>query len=255
MFNIFKSRRGRAVESTAGSGQPAQSVRHIPASAAADNAASATGYDPQDMRQHTALLEATYQHINAIRDDAALVVFHACCACEIAILMRKHSQADLFNLAFTKEAPLTPTHPAMDVVELLELWVRDYFEARLASEGSASNQVDDGAKLKTAADLSRMHAALMWKSYVFALNTDPKHWQKDQVCALGALKILSTGDSAQVIALLQGEQSADVIRANVRDDDWPPRAFINLYLRYGDLLADELAAIGPPHPRTLADQP
>ena len=245
MFNIFKSRHRRSVEGDAGALPPAQSARNIPASPATDIAEPGTGYDPRDMRQHTALLEATYRHIDAIRDDAALVVFHACCACEIAILMRKHSQADLFNLAFDKDSPpLTPSHPAMEVVELLELWVQEYFKERSTSAENAG-QIDDDAKLRRAADLSRMHAALMWRSYVFALNADPKKWQKDEVCALGALKILSTGDSAQVIALLQGEQSADVIRANVRDDDWPPRAFINLYLRYGDLLADELAAINP----------
>lgn len=246
MFDFFKSRRARAVESTAGAALPAQSPRNMRVSAAASNAESGTGYDPQDTRQHTALLEATYLHIYAVRDDPALVVFHGCCACEVAILMRKHSQVDLFNLTFGKGSPpLTPAHPVMDVVELLELWVQDYFKERSASEEDAGNQVDDGAKLKRAADLSRMHAALMWKSYVFALGADPQQWQKDQICALGALKILSTGDSSQVIALLQGERSADVIRTNVRDDDWPPRAFINLYLRYGDLLADELAALDP----------
>jgi hypothetical protein len=133
MFNILKSRRAGAVEGAAAAARPAPSVRTLRASDAADSTESSTGYDPKDIRQHTALLEATYQHIHAIRDDAALVVFHACCACEVAILMRKHSGVDLFNLTFGKEAPLSPTHPAMQVVELLELWVQDYFEQRLAA--------------------------------------------------------------------------------------------------------------------------
>ena len=244
MFNIFKSRRSGAEANAAGQRPPAGSVRRRPASDATHSADSRTGYDPHDMQQHTALLEATYRHIHAIRDDAALVVFHACCACEVAILMRKHTQVDLFNLTFGKEdLPLTPAHPAMQVAELLELWVQDYFEQRLAAGADTSSRVGDDAELQRAADLSRMHAALMWRSYIFALSVDPKRWQKDQVWALGTLKILSTGDSAQVIALLRAAQSADVIRTNVRDDDWPSRAFINLYLRYGDLLADELSAM------------
>ena len=244
MFNIFKSRRARMVEGTAGAPQPARSTRSVRVCDAGNEAPSSTGYDPNDRRQHTALLEATYRHIHAIRDDAALIVFHACCACEVAILMRKHSGVDLFNLTFAKgNPPLSPTHPAMQVVELLELWVRDYFEQRSTAAADARRQADDDAERRQAIDLSRMHAALMWKSYVFALAADPRRWQRDEVCALGALKILSAGDASQVIALLQGEGSAEVIRANVRDDDWPPRAFINLYLRYGDLLADELSAI------------
>jgi hypothetical protein len=244
MFNIFKSRRGRMVQGTVGAQKPARSPRIAWTSDAADNAPSTTGYDPDDRRQHAALLEATYRHIHAIRDEAALVVFHACCACEVAILMRKHSQVDLFNLTFAKGEPsLSPTHPAMQVVELLELWVQDYFEQRSAAAADTGGQADDDAERRQAIDLSRMHAALMWKSYVFALGADPRRWQKDEVCALGILKILSAGDASRVIALLQGEGSAEVIRTNVRDDDWPPRAFINLYLRYGDLLADELSAI------------
>lgn len=249
MFNIFKSRRSRAEEKAAPHPRPARSIQRRPASDAANSTVSETGYDPSDMQQHAALLEATYRHIHAIRDDAALVVFHASCACEVAILMRKHTQVDLFNLTFGKENPLlTPTHPAMQVAELLELWVLDYFEQRLAARADTSGDVGDDAELRRAADLSRMHAALMWKSYIFSLNANPKRWQKDQVCALGALKILSTGDSAQVIALLRAAQSAEVIRTNVRDDDWPPRAFINLYLRHGDLLAEELSAITPAQP-------
>ena len=74
-----------------------------------------------------------------------------------------------------------------------------------------------------------MHAALRWRSYFFALSANPKRWQKDQVCALGTPKILSTGDSAQV--MLRTAQSAEVIRTNVRDDDWTLRAFINLHFR------------------------
>lgn len=116
----------------------------------------------------------------------------------------------------------------------------------MAAGTNTSDDVDDDAELKRAADLSRMHAALMWRSYIFAHSANPKRWQKDQVCALGTLKILSTCDSAQV--MLRTAQSAEVICTNVRDDDWPLRAFINLYLRYKDLLAEELSAITPAQP-------
>ena len=162
MLNIFKSRRGRAV--AAGSMQPAPSARNVVASAGTDVAEPATGYDPRDMRQHTALLEATYRHINSIRDDAALVVFHACCACEIAIVMRKHSQVDLFNLAFEKGSPpLTPSHPAMEVVELLELWVQEYFKERSATEEDACSRIDDDA-------LAREHECTRWALFAAELS-------------------------------------------------------------------------------------
>jgi hypothetical protein len=48
--------------------------------------------------------------------------------------------------------------------------------------------------------------------------------------------------------MLRTAQSAEVICTNVRDDDWPLRAFINLYLRYRDLLAEELSVITPAQP-------
>ena len=84
--------------------RPARWIRRRPASAAANSADSETGYDPGDMQQHTALLEATYRHIHAVR-AGALVVFHASFACEVTILMRKHCEVDLFNLTFGKEDP------------------------------------------------------------------------------------------------------------------------------------------------------
>jgi len=72
-----------------------------------------TGYDTDDMQQHTPLLDATYRHIHAVR-AGALVVFHASCACAVAILMRKASEVDLFNLTFGKEVPAAVSHAPRD---------------------------------------------------------------------------------------------------------------------------------------------
>jgi hypothetical protein len=65
------------------------------------------------MQQHTPLPDATYRRIHAFR-AGALVVFHASCACEVAILMRKASEVDLFNPTFGKEVPAAVSHAPRD---------------------------------------------------------------------------------------------------------------------------------------------
>jgi hypothetical protein len=44
----------------------------------------------------------------------------------------------------------------------------------------------------------------------------------------------------KVINILRDEGKADVVRTSVRDDDWPPRGFIDLYLKNSDLLEEQL---------------
>jgi hypothetical protein len=124
----------------------------------------------------------------------------------------------------------------------LEVWVEDFFKGLAAGEHE-NRVLDHEAKVRRLATQARMQAALIWKAYLFALNTDPANWGTDATCALASLRILSRADSAKVLSILRDEGKAATVRENARDGDWPPRGFINLYLKNGDLVADKLLSI------------
>jgi hypothetical protein len=98
------------------------------------------------------------------------------------------------------------------------------------------------ALLREVAAQLRMQGALFWKGYLFALNTDPDNWGTGALCAVSALKLLSSADASRVLALLRDKTKPESVYKNVRDDDWPPRALVNLYLRHSDMLAAKLAS-------------
>ena len=89
-----------------------------------------------------------------------------------------------------------------------------------------------------------MQAEIIWKGYLLALNTHPGSLGTDAV--LSALNILATADSTQVIGRLRDGTNGlmkDVFdvstRNDVRDDDWPPQGYIDLYFKNRDLLENK----------------
>jgi hypothetical protein len=110
----------------------------------------------------------------------------------------------------------------------------------LATAADDRNHPNFDAKARHVGGMARMQTLFIWKSYLLALNTFPASWETDAVCALRALRILTTVDSAKVINILREESKPDFIRNVVRDDDWPPRGFIDLYFKNRDLLEKKL---------------
>jgi hypothetical protein len=208
-------------------------------------AGAASKYDPNNAQQLIALLATIYTDLCAVRDEPEVLAYYAGFSCKIAVFVREHCQVDMGNLTFPIEAsPLAASHPVMMALPALDVWIEDYFNS-LATAAASVSELGPNEKMQRLATQARMRAACMWKGYLFALNTQPANWGIDAVCALSALAILSTADPAKVIGALRDGTKAAMIRDNVRDDDWPPRAFIDLYLRNDDLLANKMQALLP----------
>jgi hypothetical protein len=203
-------------------------------------ARAATPYDPDSVEQLTALLTAVYRDLNAVRDQPDVVAYYAGFACEIAIFVRAHCGVDLCdpNFPYDDAQALTTALPAV------EMWIEDYFGG-LSHDAPKFSELDAQAKMQRLATQARMRAACVWKGYLLALNTPPEHWDTDAIYALGSLAILSVADAAKVVAAQRGPDKPDFIRDNARDDEWPPRAFIDLYLQNEDLLTERLRAMPP----------
>jgi hypothetical protein len=224
MFDIFKPRKTRAVET------PPEPPAAEPSS----------HYNPDNMRQQIALLEAIYENICARRDDAEVLELYAGLACELVICVRDAVQIDLGTLAFPIEMPpLAASHPIMKTLPGLEGFIVNYFNMNVGD----ANTLEGDAKWRLVSSYIRMQCALIWKGYLVALNADPAHWLPDAVYAPCALRLLSTANATKVLAFVRDPARPDFIRNNVRDGDWPPPAFINLYLKHADLLADKLLGI------------
>lgn len=198
----------------------------------------ARAYNRDDVRQRIAYLEAIYTSTYDIRNDPEALEFHATTACEVAILVRIQSQVDICTLAFPRQTPpLAASHPLMKALLWLEKFIEQIFKSVVTAD---VNRLDPDARLRRIAITARTQAAFIWKSYLLALNTEPANWGTDAVCALSALKILSTADSAKVINTIRLDGSLDEYKNEVRDDDWPPRGFINLYSKNSELLEGKL---------------
>jgi hypothetical protein len=205
------------------------------------HAARATApYDPDSVAQLTALLAAVYRDLSAVRDRPDVVAYYAGYACEIAIFVRAHCGVDLCDLTLPRDdaQAVTAALPAV------EMWIEDYFSG-LSSNALKFSELDSQEKMQRLATQARMRAACVWKGYLLALNTPPEEWAADAIYALGSLAILSVADGGKVVAAQRGPDKPDFIRDNARDDEWPPRAFIDVYLRNEDLLTAKLQAMNP----------
>jgi hypothetical protein len=195
-------------------------------------------YNPENIRQLNETLEKLYEGIDAIWNDPEVLEFHATIACEVAIFVRIKSQVDICTLTFPRQTPpLAASHPLMKALPWLEIFIEHFFKNVVTAD---VNRLDPDAKFRRIVSTARMQAAFVWKGYLFALNTEPADWGTHAVCALGALKILSTADSAKIIKTIRLDGSIDEYKNEVRDDDWPPRGFINLFLKHSELLEEKL---------------
>jgi hypothetical protein len=203
-------------------------------------AKAAAPYDPDSVEQLTALLAAVYRDLSAVRDRPDVVAYYAGFACEIAIFVRAHCGVDLCDLTLPRDdaQAVTAALPAV------EIWIEDYFSG-LASDAPKFSELDAQDKMQRLATQARMRAACVWKGYLLALDTPPAHWDTDAIYALGSLAILSVANGGKVVATQRGADKPDFIRDNARDDEWPPRAFIDVYLRNEDLLTAKLQAMNP----------
>jgi hypothetical protein len=200
----------------------------------------AGAYNPKNVIQHRVILELVYECIDSLRNDHEAIALYAVYACEVAVFVRKHTQIDICTLTFPMEMPpLAASHPLMKALPFLEVWIEDYFRS-LVADATDVAPLDHDGKARALANQIRMETACIWKAYLFALNTKPEDWGTDYVCALSALRVLSIADPGNVISNLREGGEADVIRTSVRDDDWPPRGFINLYLKNSDLLDEKM---------------
>jgi len=196
-------------------------------------------YSRDNVAMFDEILEANYERIYSWWNDSEVLQFYAVYTCEVAVLVRKHTGVDICTLAFPIEKLTLPSsHPLMTVLPLLELMIEDQLKY-LATAPDDRSHLDNDARMQILAAEAKMRASFIWKGYLLALNTEPADWRTDAVCALSALRILCTTDSTKVINIVRS-RAVDEIRNLVRDDDWPPRAFINLYVKHSDLIEGKL---------------
>jgi len=209
-------------------------------------------YDPQNKQQLAVILKWVYESaFQPVQNDRDLVAVYASFASEVAIFVRTQTHVDICTLTSPLEIPplaplmrplMTTLSPLEIVMLALETFIVDQLKT-YATKGGDIHGRDHEAKVRYLADNARMLAAFVWKGYLYALNTEPPNWGIDAVCALSALRILSTADPTKVVEILRDGSKAAIIRTNVCDGDWPPRGYIKLYFENRDLLAGKYRAI------------
>ena len=200
-------------------------------------------YSRDNVAMFDEILETIYESIYSRWNDPKVLEFYAVYTCEVAVLVRKQTGVDVCTLALPFEKPtLASSHPLVKALPLFELMIEDNLKYLAAAPDDLSH-VDNDARMQILAAEAKMRASFIWKGYLLALNTEPADWRTDAVCALSALRILCTADSTKVINIVRS-RAVDEIRNLVRDDDWPPRAFINLYVKHSDLIEGKLFSRG-----------
>jgi hypothetical protein len=206
----------------------------------------ASTYDPQDSHQLGVILESIYDIFRQMENNPDLVAYHAIFSCELAIFVRAYTKVDICTLTFPLEIrPVAPFHPSardvppLDILILaLEAFIQKHLTILLTKERDVSG-LDQKAKMQHFGGHTKMLGAFIWEGYLLALDTEPANWGRAAVCALCVLQILSTADPAKVVEELRDTSRADIVWTNVRDDDWPPRGYIDLYSKNRELLASK----------------
>jgi hypothetical protein len=135
--------------------------------------------------------------------------------------IRHLAGVDLCAMSFPVEAaPLSASHPITKSLPYLNHIIQVHLNWMAEAEKTDRAFTDN---------LMKLHAGLFWKAYALALNTEPSNWELDAVCAFNSLRILTTADSNAVFAMVKNHSADDVIRNNVRLEDWPPSGFIAMY--------------------------
>jgi hypothetical protein len=198
-------------------------------------------YDRNDASQLNSHLTSIYEALYATRARPEDLAYYASFVCGVAVAIRETLTIDISTVMFIVEPPpLAEAHPLNKVLPVLDGTIETVLDLLAKSKKDDGRQADANAM---------MQASFIWKSYLLALNTYPETWGTDAVCALSALRILTTADAAQVrnsvrneVHVMRGNFSA-AIRAAVHDSDWPPRGFLDLYRKHGDILERKCRAL------------
>jgi hypothetical protein len=199
-------------------------------------------YERDNLPMLDGILETVYKNIYALRDSPELMAFYASSACGVAVTVRMIANVDMGTLVFPIEtSPLPSSHPVMKVLPILD-------EAIEGTVKWLSTAPKDDPRMVDA--LTKMYACFMWKSYLLALNTQPAAWDKHAVCALSSFRMLTTADPVRVIKNLREdihgltkEVFTAGIRNSVKDADWPPRGYVDLYFKNHGLLERKCRAL------------
>jgi hypothetical protein len=170
-------------------------------------------YDPKDFEQFANLLRLIYERVKAFEDDHEMIVFYAAVAYSVAFVVKHSTNVDLCTLP-----PLPKTQPILLTVQSLDRIIA----AQLQTLGSTTEMRDVQAE-----SLARFEAGLIWKAYLFCLNTPPNEWASDALCALESLHILSAVTESEVVKIITNVNQLPI--AGGKPKDWPPPGFIKFY--------------------------
>jgi hypothetical protein len=158
------------------------------------------------------LLASIHKTISDAKKYPEDLAHYASFVCGVAVTLREALGIDLNTLTLIVETtPLPSTHPLVRIFSV--------------------------------------HAALVWKGYLLALNSYPDSWEIEHLSALATLKILTTVDAAYVLKSLRNESHGvrgtfnDDIRAAARDRDWPPIGFQDLCRKNASILETKCIAL------------
>jgi hypothetical protein len=198
-------------------------------------------FDGSDAELLGAYLSTVYQTVYRERDQPNILAYYASFVLGVAVTIRETAGIDIGTLIFMVEPPpLLPSHPLVKLSQILDPVIKETMEFF----GKAKK--DDPRRLDA---MAMIHASLLWRGYLSALNTYPESWGADSVASLSALRILTTADSARVIDFLRNEGYAvrgtftEAVRKAVRESDWPPRGYLDLYRKHGGILEQKCRAL------------
>jgi hypothetical protein len=198
-------------------------------------------YDDNDPLQFDRFLLGLQKIIYDTRNEPDLLAYYASFVCGVAVTTRELLGIDVSTLMVIVEpTPLGASHPLTKVLPVLDKSIG----TALAFLGNAE---PDDHRLP---DIEVMlYASFIWKGYLLALNTYPDSWNTSAICALSALHILTKADPVEVRSKLRNEAhlTAGIFTAATRkavlDSDWPPRGFVDIHRKHGDVLEQKCHAL------------
>lgn len=190
-------------------------------------------YNGENIRQFIELIVQAYTEIQRYRNEPEAVNYFARASCAEAVHIRNVTGVDVLTLSVPKTLPpLRPSHPIVKALSPLEHKLESAYKIVRSADPESRDFLEA---------LATMNANLVWKGYLFLLNTDLENWGSDGYSAMGALRILSTADRDQVIDGLRVLPKIDpMVRQNVSEDDWPPRGFLQLWFKHRSVIAPKL---------------
>lgn len=193
-------------------------------------------FDRNNPAMFDGMLEQAYRSVYGLRDDPRLMAYHASMVCGVAVAIRMTTGTNMSTL----KSPVAPssisqlTNILDGVTEETVKWL-------------STSAKDDPRRPDS---LNKMYAFLVWRGYLLALSTSPSDWGSQAIAALSALKLMMTADPALVTGGLREDRHGivnkvfdDTTRAQVKDDDWPPSGYVDLFFRNHSLIERKCRAL------------